>query len=304
MSLDALTDRLFDHAGMFPPAALGLDDALAVAARFPDDLRRPDMVQNDMVLTPEHWRTLSDERFAAAGFKRPCRICLVGIDVDEAADVLREAQEWNDVGGVARPARVITTLEMHIPPNMALGTAVGRVTAGRYLAGGGIDLYVEPKWDDATWNARMDDLMEMFDDLNADVELPPVGLKFRAWGDTALSPDTVARLIPVVDERAIPLKATQGLHHPLVEGHEQNAMGFVGLAAALRLCDATDMDHDDRVALLTESDPAAFDFSDGVAWRDHHADLSQLDVARVPFSIGSCSLSEPDDDLARLFSDA
>lgn len=304
MTLDALVEGLFDHAGMFPPAALSLDDALQVAAQFPDDLERPDLVQNDLVLTPENWRKLSDERFDAAGFTRPCRICLVGVDVDEAADVLREAQEWNQTGGVASPARVVTTVEMHIPPNMALGTAVGRITAGRFLAGGGISLYVEPKWDDATWNRRMDDLMQMFDDLNADVELAPVGLKFRCWGDTALRPETVACLIREIDERAIPLKATQGLHHALVEGHEQNNIGFIGLVTALRLADATDMTDADRVALLTESDAAAFSFDDGLAWRDFRAEATSMGIERVPFSIGSCSIGEPDADLVRLFSGA
>ncbi|MGB1586881.1 MAG: hypothetical protein ACPHID_07550 [Thermoplasmatota archaeon] len=299
--LDTLTHQLFDHAGMFPPAALSFEDAVTEAAELPEALKRPDLLQNDLVLTPEEWRKISDESLAAAGFDRPLHVCLVGVDLDQAADVLREAQEWNTDGATASPPRVVTAIEAHFSPGMALGTAVGRITALRYLSRGSIDLYIEPKWDDATWNKRMDDLMAMYDGLNADVELHPVGLKFRAWGPTALRPETVAKLLPLVDERALPLKATQGLHHPLCEGFEQNTMGFLGLVAALRFCDGGHLNDEERLALLTESDASAFEFGDIITWRGHELDVPAVDTARVPFSIGSCSLREPDADLARLF---
>lgn len=290
--LDHAVRGLFDHAGMFPPAALSFEDALREAAVLPDVLARPDLLQNDLVLTPEHWAKVDDEALAAADYDRTLHVCLVGVDLDEAADVLRKAQQWNTDGATTRPPRVVTAIEAHFSPGMALGTAVGRITALRYLSRGSIQLFIEPKWDDATWNERLGDLMTMFDGLNADVELAPVGLKFRAWGPTALTPATVARLLPEVRKRNLPLKATQGLHHPICEGFEQNTMGFLGLLAALRL----DLPAEELEAVLTESDATAFDVADGLSWRGHEVPLDG-----VPFSIGSCSLREPDADLKRLF---
>ena len=65
-----------------------------------------------------------------------------------------------------------------------------------------------------------------------------------------------------------------------------------GLLAALRL----DLPAEELEAVLTESDATAFDVADGLSWRGHEVPLDG-----VPFSIGSCSLREPDADLKRLF---
>ncbi len=47
-ALDALTNGLFDYAGMFPPAALSFPDALAESATFQQALSRPSIVGADM----------------------------------------------------------------------------------------------------------------------------------------------------------------------------------------------------------------------------------------------------------------
>lgn len=301
--IDDYLGGLFDYAGMFPPASLSLEDTLAEAATFPDTLRRPGMVSNDLVLTPDDWATLSDDMFAQAAWKRAANICIVGVDATQATPIARRILDWNAEGGLQSPPRRVTTLEVHVDPDTPLDTAVQHITALRHLlVEGGVRLFLEPKWDDATWQRRMDELWASFDKLHDDTELPPVGLKFRCAGPNRLSPETIAMLIPGIDERAIPLKATQGLHHPIVEPRYANDVGFLGLLAALRIHDAADLPADERVACLTETDPGAFRFEDGVRWRDHHIGLAQWGhAARVPFSIGSCSLREPDDDLARLY---
>ena len=76
--LDHAVRGLFDHAGMFPPAALSFEDALREAAVLPDVLARPDLLQNDLVLTPEHWAKVDDEALAAADYDRTLHVCLVG----------------------------------------------------------------------------------------------------------------------------------------------------------------------------------------------------------------------------------
>ncbi len=288
--LDGLTQRLFDYAGMFPPAALPLEEAVARSRAFPDALLRPGLLAADLVLAPEAWRMLDDH---LEGFGRPVEVCLVGIPADEATNLAREALAWED--GLADPPRAVTALEVHFETLAQLA----HVTAVRHLVGDRMRLYVEPTWDDAAWNDRFDDLLEALDALNADVELPPIGLKFRCWGATALAPATVARVLAAVDERAIPLKATQGLHHALVAGHEQNRIGFLGLVTALRMCEAgLDVD---LVQVMTEQDAAAFSLDDGLAWRGHQVPLAALGAERVPFTIGSCSLDEPDAELSSLF---
>ena len=57
------------------------------------------------------------------------------------------------------------------------------------------------------------------------------------------------------------------------------------------------------VELLNETDPKAFQFDDqSVAWRDHRIGVAQLAQSRESFATGygSCSFSEPTDDLKSL----
>jgi len=57
------------------------------------------------------------------------------------------------------------------------------------------------------------------------------------------------------------------------------------------------------MACLGAREAAEFGFEGGLAWRRFEIDADQLAeaVRKVPFSIGSCSLEEPDADLVRLF---
>ncbi|MCB0338257.1 MAG: hypothetical protein KDD53_01575, partial [Bdellovibrionales bacterium] len=55
--------------------------------------------------------------------------------------------------------------------------------------------------------------------------------------------------------------------------------------------------------LLNNSDPNSFNFSEGLHWMDFSLSATEVERARnaAHFSIGSCSLHEPDADLKRLF---
>jgi hypothetical protein len=89
-------------------------------------------------------------------------------------------------------------------------------------------------------------------------------------------------------------------------GRHGNALGFVNLAAAFPLQYALGPDRFGSAEVevcLGETDPGAFDFSGGLAWRDFATGSELLTgaIRAVPFNIGSCSLHEPDQDLVRLF---
>jgi hypothetical protein len=108
-----------------------------------------------------------------------------------------------------------------------------------------------------------------------------------------------------------PFKATAGLHHPLRSTHRFTYQpdspsgmmhGFLNVflaAAFLR----TGMDADSAVDLLEERSAQAFRYDvDGAGWREHRLSRNELAAARREFSIsfGSCSFTEPIDDLRLL----
>lgn len=309
-ALDALLEGLFDYAGMFPPAALSLEEAVRESARFPDALERPDMLGADLVLRPDGLARLRTEDLAAAGFspRRGCKICLVGVPLADAEAQARNLTTWNQERALAKVPQSVVSLEVHADLARPAHEVAASLMPLRFLlAETDVRIYLEPAWDDATWQERFDDAFACIDATNEDGELRPVGLKVRCGGPNALSPATLARIIAAVNERELAWKATQGLHHPLVEERHGNQVGFVGLVTALRLQRALgeSFGADESAACIAEQDPDAFTFDDGLRWRDHVVAGTALGrTLRTRFQIGSCSLREPDEDLKRLFAPA
>lgn len=137
--------------------------------------------------------------------------------------------------------------------------------------------------------------------------------KVRTGGIAAAAFPTageVARFIVACTKAGVPFKATAGLHHPLrgefrltyEPGSPSGTMfGFLNVFLAAALA-RTGADERDVAALLEERDAAAFAFAeDGVRWRRHHLSADVLRAARdAAVSFGSCSFREPVDDLTAL----
>jgi hypothetical protein len=98
----------------------------------------------------------------------------------------------------------------------------------------------------------------------------------------------------------VPFKATAGLHHALRRG---DAHGFLNLLAAAVFAHADGLSEQELIPLLAEEDPSAFTVTaDGLTARDHHAGAAAIAEGRAELFIayGSCSFSEPVDDLTEL----
>ncbi|MEA3142996.1 MAG: hypothetical protein QOG31_320 [Thermoplasmata archaeon] len=292
--LDTLTTGLFDYAGLFPPASLSLQDALRQAARAPK-LRRPRIVGADMVVPLDQLEAIGRHELYFNGFgDTACTIAVVGVERKQMAEAVRAVRAYNRKS--APWARVVA-LEVHAD-NFPPAAANALRAAKRGL--GDIRLYLEPKWSGAKWKTGQAQMLALLEKLKGGAH--PVGLKVRCAGPTALSKATLEKLLPAAIAARIPLKATQGLHHALPDGKE---LGFLNLTMAVRLLQVhgAEFTAKDLAALLREADAGQFAFGEGVEWGEYgiHEDTLKDAMAELPFTIGSCSLEEPDEELARLF---
>jgi len=138
--------------------------------------------------------------------------------------------------------------------------------------------------------------------------------KLRMGGITAEAFPTsasVAATLQALADRRVAFKATAGLHHPLRSRHpftyqhdsETGMMhGFINL-----LCASTLLwfggNPNEATRLLDEQDPSAWQISkDAIRWRAWEWSTEQLLEVRKHFliSIGSCSFTEPIEDLEAL----
>jgi hypothetical protein len=137
----------------------------------------------------------------------------------------------------------------------------------------------------------------------------PFGVKLRCGGaDASAIPTTeqVAFTLANGCHKALKLKCTAGLHHPLrhLDPCTQAKMhGFTNVFAAGVLACARKINEDRIREILEDENPDNFIFDDaGFRWKDLHATTAEIELARENFvtSFGSCSFDEPREDLRRM----
>jgi hypothetical protein len=288
-ALRALLTGSIDYAGLFPPA--GLDMARATANYGSYRNGRTAWALGRFVVPVARLTEFEASRSALpARPGQPWRVSAL-LGSDPAAD-LRAVGEFN-----ARDPEAVV-----------------------------IDV-VEGKGDsDTAIGALLDGIPES---LQAYVEIPvntdPAALvkavaqrrgraKIRSGGVT---PDAfpaaadVARFIDVCLQAGVPFKATAGLHHamrgeyPLTYAPNSprgTMFGFLNVFLASVLM-AYGMDREKGTRLLEETSTFAIQISDVyIGWRGHQLDLGEVAAVRDRsiVSFGSCSFTEPIDDLTAL----
>ncbi len=138
--------------------------------------------------------------------------------------------------------------------------------------------------------------------------------KIRTGGETAdkfPAAEHIVEFIRLCAANNVPFKATAGLHHPLRSVHRLTYQpesplgmmhGFINLFLAAAFLRAG-MNSKVAIQLLEEQSPQAFHFDeDGVSWREDRLTVREIAAARQDFAIsfGSCSFTEPIDDLQYL----
>lgn len=135
---------------------------------------------------------------------------------------------------------------------------------------------------------------------------PPVGFKVRCGGvtpDAFPTPEQVAFVLAACRDARVPFKATAGLHHPVRHfDHQIGAMmhGFLNVFGAGVLAHALELSEAAIRQVLRAESVKAFSFDEtGFAFQDLRISAEQVAEARETFALsyGSCSFDEPREDL-------
>lgn len=293
-TLRILLDKLFDYAGMFPPASRSFEAALKESSSFSTTLKRPWMVASDIVLDTEHAHKLLGVNLGVYPFEYPLKVCLLA--TEDPTSVISTAIELRR----KEPQVEISSLEAKVSPE-AMPEALEHYLP--FTSTTGTPIALEPNLSGDDWE---DTLKRSIGALKASSLRP--ALKCRLTGPTGISPERFAAAILAVSDAGVPLKVTGGLHHPIVERERYGfPMGFLNVASAVmfRRALGTRLSHTSLVELLTSDDAHAFTFSDVLQYKKISISAAELRHCKgiAHFTIGSCSLHEPDHDLSRLFGD-
>jgi hypothetical protein len=287
-AFDCLLERLFDYAGMFPPAQRDFETALRESASLASTLRRPWLVASDLVLDTAHIGRLAGLKLSDFGFSSQLTICALVTEPQEHALAALQS-----LTSASLPIRV-SSLETKTADDTATQTiGIWKEPAARFNA----LLAIEPDLSRSNWDEQLDSCITAISKSGG-----KVALKCRLTGPTGIGPDRLARTISRVCGMGLPFKVTGGLHHPIVDSsRHEYPMGFLNVATAVMLKRALQhsLSESSLADILTNSSYQSFSWDNGLRFGDFAISLDQLIAARnlAHFSIGSCSLHEPDADL-------
>lgn len=274
-AIRSLLSDCIDYAGLFPPASLDLQKTVSNYANYRD--------------SPDAW---------ALG-----RLVLPVPTLQTVADHFPEARNW--------PLSLIVRGDLNEQTLSLLSTFANDVA----IECGPLPTQVIP-----VFARSLPDPAMVFVEADLSTDLAPtvaaiagsgMRAKIRTGGLTSSAipaPTLVARFIRCCIEHRVAFKATAGLHHATrgeyALTYENDSVcttmhGFLNVLLASALL-AEGADLNTAIALLDERSLCAFEIDQTeVRWRDHNFRTDALaDMRkRVMLSFGSCSFSEPMDEL-------
>jgi hypothetical protein len=289
---------LIDYAGLFPPASVAMAQSVAnyaayfqsewswILGRFIVPVGRLGEFEDAFTILPNQAPETSFARWRLSA--------LLGTDV--IADVAR-IHDFNArmAKGVSGKSAVVQSVELKV-------ANVEEIKRLSEIIPPELDTYFE-----LPWSSNSACITAIADCGRR--------AKMRTGGETADKIPAAESVIEFIRQCAaanVPFKATAGLHHPLRAVHRltyqpesPSAMmhGFVNVflaAAFLR----TGMSANLAMQLLEEQSPKAFQFhSEAIEWRQHKLTRDEITATRREFAVsfGSCSFTEPVDDLKSLY---
>jgi len=308
----SLLDGIIDYAGLFPPAKLPMDEAFA---RFLEHRSSDDgWMLARFVCPAARLDELEPLIENANPSQLPIAVSVLGRGGDTLESFLEAVnQDEKKMAAFSEnltDRAVVDTFEVRLPESGGAAVAVNQAW-GRSTKNGSRSL--TPFFEVSLlgdWRQRLPAAAAAVRDTDRKAgDNNRVGLKIRCGGlEASAIPEVTAVAAAIATCRAtgVLLKATQGLHHPF-RRHEQalDAMvhGFINLFAASALAHVHDLPVKTLIEVVAETDPEAFVVEpERLAWRDLEATAEQVAEARraVLTSFGSCSFSEPRDDLRTL----
>lgn len=286
-SLHTLLHTIVDYAGLFPPASLSMQAAVANYAAYRNDPHA--WMLGRFVVPVSRLDEMADTARDTWKNGHPWRLsALIGEDV--AGDVARIVAHHNAARGA-----IVDAVEVK-------GTSAAAIASIAAAIPREIKTYVEIP------------VAEEPRPLIAAIAAHKLRAKIRTGGvvPEAFPPaEHVTRFIRECYAASAGFKATAGLHHPLrslraltyeANGPRGIMHGFLNvfLTAVLQYNGLT---RGDALAIMSAETLADVSFhDDGVTWKDYSVTLGEIATVRRRFAVafGSCSFREPVDDLIQL----
>ncbi len=319
-SLRVFMEKIIDYAGLFPPAVLTMENAVANYKRYRE--------------CPESWMLshficpvakLGEFEVSSAGLMKegkPFHISFLGRKTDVSDCFLDYIQEDVSATGkfIERNAGkvVVDVFEFCMPPDSVSRPerldndleAAGKILIQHAVSFGPLTVYYEVPLS-RNWQEDIDLVVLAISRQNSSYKDKALtaGFKFRCGGVRAEQFPSVEQVVYCIKscrDEGVRLKLTAGLHHPFRHFNEsvQTKMhGFINIFTAALLGKRHKLDAFTLTKIIEDEDGSNFRFEEQtLSWKGLSITTDQIaeDRENVVISFGCCSFDEPREDLQRL----
>jgi hypothetical protein len=289
-SIKTLFSSIVDYAGLFPPAKLTMEEAIANYARYQNTCHH--WMLGNFVLPVSRINEF-EQLFLKLPIEgsetRQWRLSV--IISQEVESAIAKIQALND-----NPKIAIASLEFPLLSLSEIDQVFPDLPAD-------IEVFFE-----IPYHGDFKSYLTL-------LQRSGTSAKIRTGGLSAEAFPTISQLygfILACAEAQVAFKATAGLHHPLpgkypltYEPDSINAMmhGFLNVAVLAALVYWQKITAQEALVILQESNIESFQVSaDSIVWKDRRLDIWELQKARQSFfrCFGSCSFQEPIESLQNL----
>ena len=236
-----MLERLIDHAALFPPASMSLEDALA------EDRRARESRYAEII-----------GRFVVPSDRLP--------DLPEERPALSVVLKKGDID-LVRDARGVEAVEQRLDDPRPRPAAL--MESHRALEPLGVEAYYELVFDD-NWRDSVPAAIGSIAALGGRVKL-------RCGGEFTPTVEQVALVIACCRDAGVPFKCTAGLHHAVRHGGEHGFLNILAATAApAGRLEAVLAEEDAAKLSLAGADRSLFVGFGSCSWREPVDDLVEL----------------------------
>ncbi len=299
-----LLERLIDDAGLFPPARLGMVDALAAHAA--NRIGPLAWIQGRFVCPASRLAEIGPAWPDGLSSLRLAVVCDRAGAADAPGFGAALAADLADAATIERGRHAIR-VEL-VEARVFAPDVAAEVTAAVRVADFTAAVAAMAEAPDSTDAASLRETVAAVAAARA-AGASRLGAKIRCGGlepEMIPSAGVVAAFLAAAIAESAPFKATAGLHHPVRGIDPASGMrmhGFVNLIVAAAMLRAGATGEPDAVRIIDEEDPAAFTVTpERIGWHGQSVESAALRAVREQAitAYGSCSFDEPTADLAAL----
>lgn len=313
---EAFLEGLVDYAGLFPPARLPMEEAVAL---YSEHRSGPHNWMLGRFICPSSRLAELAELVPEEADEQPWKISVV-------MDGAGEQWPWGiarDLESARRFAEqcsgLVELFEARLPAALVEGADPAAMADGVHsfmeeVSRSGLGNPVVPFFEiplGKEWRQTLPAALEGLARVRESFPLEPgiclaPGAKIRCGGETAEAhpyQEQVAAFISVCSSFEIPFKATAGLHHPFRRIEPETGIvqhGFVNVVGATILAFASGLPESELTNIVAEDRSPSFSLtSEEFQWRGRSAGVREISQARAGLftAYGSCSFAEPVEDL-------